>query len=180
MHVQNLVLVNDTTFYIFAPTVHGYSKIKLVLGSFYRTLTPIYKNFHDSSLGFGFYNDKKPDGFYSYDHGHTKGAFEFDSKEGFWLIHSVPKFPNFVNNGYSYPHSGTVYGQSMLCVTLTLDQFDIVGKHFQYTYPQYYNVSIPEGLQSRVPNLVTSAVNNQHVTEPPYINNFSIFSEGIY
>ena len=147
--------------------------------SFYRTLAPIYNLYNQTStIGYGFYNDKLPDGYYSYDYGHTKGAFGLDSNEGFWLLHNVPKFPNFVKNGYSYPHSGTVYGQSMLCITLSLEQFDTLGKHFQYTYPQYYNVSIPKDFRDEVPNLIISAVQNQHVSKPPFVNTFNIVSKG--
>ena len=46
----------------------------------------------------------------------------FDAQQGFWLIHSVPRFPvgvvEYLKNGYEYPQRETRYGQSFLCLTL--------------------------------------------------------------
>ena len=66
----------------------------------------------------------------------------------------------------------------MLCISLSLQQFDVVGKHFQYTYPQFYSVNIPEQFNEKLPNLVASAVDKKHVNEPPYITKFNILSNG--
>lgn len=49
-----------------------------------------------------------------------------DNKEGFWLIHSVPHFPQ--TREYIFPKTGTVYGQSFLCVSLDIINLNKVGE----------------------------------------------------
>lgn len=41
----------------------------------------------------------------------------FDSNEGFWLVHSIPKFPLPFNQHYEYPATGLHYGQTGLCIS---------------------------------------------------------------
>lgn len=74
------------------------------------------------------YNDEFPNGTKSMTRGHTKGVVVMTSQGGFWLVHSVPKYPPTPPDGYSYPHSGHHYGQSMLCISLSADQAHILGK----------------------------------------------------
>ncbi|KAF2346668.1 Deoxyribonuclease II, partial [Trinorchestia longiramus] len=40
-----------------------------------------------------FYNDEFPNGTTSEAHGHTKGVVMMTEKGGFWLVHSVPRYP---------------------------------------------------------------------------------------
>lgn len=61
------------------------------------------------------YNDDHPTGKKDSYRGHTKGVLTFDRDRGFWLVHSVPRFPH--PEAYAYPESGTVFGQSLLCVS---------------------------------------------------------------
>jgi deoxyribonuclease-2 len=49
-----------------------------------------------------------------------------DSTAGFWLVHSVPKFP-IITNEYKYPDTGKRNGQSFLCMTLSFRSIDVVG-----------------------------------------------------
>ena len=63
------------------------------------------------------YNDEHPDGNTSFTAGHTKGVVALGDQRGFWLVHSVPKFPP-VAGKYGYPRTGHMYGQTFLCITL--------------------------------------------------------------
>lgn len=80
------------------------------------------------------YNDELPNGTTSGEiHAHAKGVVSFvggGAQAGFWLIHSVPKFPPSPADpaGYSFPNTGTVYGQTFICVTLPLAQADLIGE----------------------------------------------------
>lgn len=69
------------------------------------TLGPLYQSTSSSYL---FYNDQPPNIPVSLIYGHSKGvlAFEETSETGFWLVHSVPHFPQIIEKGYEYPDSG--------------------------------------------------------------------------
>lgn len=43
------------------------------------------------------------------------------------MIHSVPKYPPFVDESYDFPSSGLIYGQNFLCITLQPDDVDKIG-----------------------------------------------------
>jgi len=47
-----------------------------------------------------------------------KGVIAFDESQGFWLIHSVPRVPPQLKDGFAFRSDATIYGQSMICVTL--------------------------------------------------------------
>lgn len=55
------------------------------------------------------------------------GDIAFDQTSGFWLVHSVPKFPPHLQDGYGYPDSGMMFGQSFLCITLDYKYFNVIG-----------------------------------------------------
>jgi deoxyribonuclease-2 len=66
---------------------------------------------------------------------------------GFWMVHSVPKFPPALGESYDYPHTGTIYGQSFLCISFTAEQIDYVGKQLMYNEPHFYSSHVPEYLK---------------------------------
>lgn len=47
------------------------------------------------------YNDEPPIGHANEHKGHTKGVLVADAKSGFWLVHSVPLYPNISSKIYS-------------------------------------------------------------------------------
>lgn len=75
------------------------------------------------------YNDEMPNGTSSEAAAHAKGVVAFDAESGFWMTHSVPRYPPAPDDGYSYPTTGTRYGQTVLCVSLHFKQADLIGKH---------------------------------------------------
>lgn len=95
------------------------------------------------------YSDQPPVGTTDGTRGHTKGVVVANDISGFWLIHSVPKFPPPAEQGaYSYPKTGTVYGQSFLCLSMTGDQLAKVGKQLSFNEPHFYSSNIPNYLKS--------------------------------
>ena len=92
-----------------------------------------------SSLGYMFYNDQWPDGEWTEDYGHSKGALAFDENEGFFLQHSVPDFPQWVDEGYEYGSSQEMYGQQLTCFTMSLDQLNAVAAGMKYSGPWVYD-----------------------------------------
>jgi hypothetical protein len=65
--------------------------------------------------------DETPDNKQHGSFGHTKGDMAFDANGGFWLVHSVPRFPANTGSGVSYdgyPEYASTYGQSFLCMSM--------------------------------------------------------------
>lgn len=113
-----------------------------------RTLSLIYENNRDNLVMM--YNDEPTNGKSDGTKGHTKGVLVANDISGFWLIHSVPKFPPELDKSYDFPHSGAVYGQSFLCISFTGDQLGKVGKQLKYNEPHFYSSQVPDFLKTSV------------------------------
>ncbi|XP_047395133.1 deoxyribonuclease-2-beta isoform X4 [Sciurus carolinensis] len=46
--------------------------------------------------------------------------------QGFWLIHSIPRFPPIPEEGYNYPSTGRRNGQSGICITFKYNQYEAI------------------------------------------------------
>lgn len=120
-------------------------------------------------LGYIMYNDEDPaehKSLYGEEWGHTKGDLAFDNTSGFWLIHSVPKFPPFANDSYGYPETGERFGQSFICVTFNYSTFNKIGLQLLYNGPQIYDHYLPDDLAIGVPN-IQKAIEGKYVYTPP-------------
>ena len=129
------------------------------------TLSQIYGS---KTVGYAMYNDELPDGNKLSDLAHSKGVVGYDSTCGFWLIHSVPRFPPLASESYSYPESGTIFGQSMLCVSLSLTGINTTGRQFQTNGPRFYDFSMPKSLIAVLPSLYNVTKLNITISNPPY------------
>lgn len=146
-----------------------------------RTLNILYNNETNSEIGYMMYNDQ-----YGSDDdeevlantrkAHAKGVLIFDDQTAVWLIHSIPNYPPKPNTGkYKISPSQTVYGQSMLCITVKLSELDKIGKQLLYSYPQVFDSYIPNSLLSQnnktghLNNLV-SVIKGERVKVAPWFN----------
>ncbi|KAL1509067.1 hypothetical protein ABEB36_003865 [Hypothenemus hampei] len=128
------------------------------------TLRPIFnKNKENLYL---LYNDQPPYGHVSPLKGHTKGVVLANSTAGLWLIHSVPHFP-YNQQYYEYPLTGTHFGQSFLCISLTLDSLNNVGLQLQYNEPHLFAQNLPGNLVKVLPEIYKAA-KNETVTQAPW------------
>lgn len=88
---------------------------------------------------------------------HAKGVLAMDSTSGFWLIHSIPNFPEApdLGLGYKYPASGRDNGQSALCISFpsTKESEDVVNQ-LLYMRPNVYNISVSGEAAKSTPQLV--------------------------
>jgi len=88
-----------------------------------------------------------------WENGHTKGVVAFDGESGFWLIHSVPRYPPMVSDGYGYPPTGHRYGQMYLCITLDASTIDDIGLQLRYNNPHIHDWNMPDQMTGAFPNI---------------------------
>ncbi|KAK6741657.1 hypothetical protein RB195_009496 [Necator americanus] len=98
------------------------------------------------------YNDDSPKAGAESGRGHSKGLAVFDYEVGFWLVHSVPRFPPI--NKYSFPRSGEKFAQSFLCLTLGVDMLEDVGQYMRFAQVTPYFFSLPKLHKIAAPSLL--------------------------
>ena len=112
-------------------------------GAVAHTLQQVYEG-NPYEVGHVMYNDEWPDAHKHGTGGHTKGVLGFDDSGGFWLIHSVPRFPVPASDKYTgLPGDETRYGQSALCVSTSLADLDVAAKQLIVGYPWVYSQVVP-------------------------------------
>eukprot|EP00111_Clytia_hemisphaerica_P012202 TCONS_00035821-protein len=138
------------------------------------TLNQVYDAYENRATPSGqahlFYNDANldiNDDSYNSKWGHTKGAMAFDQQIGFWMIHSVPHFPDFAKNGYSYPSSGHKYGQMFFCMTLNSSAINDVGLQLRYNNPYVQDSFMPEEWNDKFPN-IAALLKGEIIDSDPY------------
>lgn len=110
------------------------------------TLAELYRKDKNNRIKL-LYNDEPPNDKSDEIRGHTKGVLVANDISGFWMIHSVPKFPPPIEDElYDYPESGKIYGQSFLCISMTGDQIGKVGIQLQFNEPHFYSSFVPKSL----------------------------------
>lgn len=123
-------------------------------GAVASTLKQVYRG--GAAVNYALWNDQPPGQGQASSRGHTKGVIGFDESSGFWLIHSVPLYPAFSRNS-NYPGcDNQVYGQSFLCISLTIGGINEVGKQLQNYNPMYYASNIESSMEAKVADLVNS------------------------
>ncbi|XP_003741815.2 plancitoxin-1 [Galendromus occidentalis] len=93
------------------------------------------------------YSDQPPEPYTGSAKGHTKGVVQFNKDKGFWLVHSVPRFPfNVTSKTYEYPESGRNNGQVFMCTSFKGNQLPKVALALRHQYPYIYESGAPEEL----------------------------------
>ncbi|KAM5239325.1 deoxyribonuclease-2-alpha [Ctenodactylus gundi] len=148
----------------------GAGSVNSSAGAVGRSLLPLYRN-NASQLAFLLYNDQPPkhsQGSDSSTHGHTKGVLLLNQEGGFWLVHSVPRFPPPASSGaYSWPHNAQTYGQTLLCVSFPLAEFLKIGKQLTYTFPLVYDHKVEGIFAQKFPELV-DVIKGHHIHQQPW------------
>lgn len=125
------------------------------------------------------YNDEPPNRKGNPKKGHTKGIVVADEYTGFWLIHSVPLFPNITGDAqdFTYPQTGRMYGQSFLCLSLAGSHINTVGKQLLYNEPDVYDQNVPDALGKLYPNFV-KLINHETISVAPFWNEETLTTRG--
>ena len=130
--------------YMQAPQKSQYTLDSSTEGFLANTLNQVYSADKDK-VGYVQYNDEWPDDHKHGTGGHAKGFFGFDENQGFWLQHSVPRFPEFVSKGYpGLPEEEFTYGQHFLCITMGLNDMNSLANQILTAYAWVYEQNIPE------------------------------------
>jgi hypothetical protein len=110
------------------------------------------------------YSDQPPATTYvANSNGHSKGVLLAGGGGGVFLQHSIPRFPAYPSDGYTYGSSQLKYGQHALCLTLTLSGLDAVAHALSFAYPGIYDsAGFDEPAFSQDSNL-TRLVSGEHV-----------------
>jgi len=108
-------------------------------GALALTLDQVYSG--HSSLNYAMWNDEDSSGSTHGSRAHSKGVIAYDEDGGFWLTHSVPRYPNTVSEGKA-DLPDYKYGQSFLCLTLSASKFETVAKQMQIVFPYVYDSAL--------------------------------------
>lgn len=157
----------------------GMGPISSSEGAVGRSLRPLYRS-NSSQLAFLLYNDQPPTSSFAPDsssRGHTKGVLLLDEEGGFWLIHSVPRFPPPASSGaYSWPPNARTFGQTLLCVSFPLTQFLRIGRQLTYTYPLVYEHKLEGIFAQKFPDL-EQVIKGHHVLQEPWNSSVTLTSQ---
>lgn len=55
----------------------------------------------------------------------VEGLLAFGESQGFWITHSIPRFP--FSDRYEYPSNGHAYGQMGICISLAITALPDLG-----------------------------------------------------
>lgn len=136
------------------------------------------KQINDLSLNKIAWSDQAPTGDASSSYAHSKVlvAFDWGSRKGFELDHSLPKFPHFNDdntiNLTNLDNSNT-YGQHLFCISLTLDQLETLAEQTLSIKPYVYKSDIRTKL-TETPYLIT--LNSTYISSSQIFryNSFSV------
>ncbi|XP_076977796.1 deoxyribonuclease-2-alpha [Tamandua tetradactyla] len=158
----------------------GVGPIDSSTGAVGRSLQPLYQS-NASQLAFLLYNDQPPEPSRARDtssRGHTKGVLLLDQNGGFWLIHSVPHFPPpAASAAYSWPQSAHRYGQTLLCVTFPLPEFQKIGWQLTYTYPLVYDHKLDGDFAQSFP-VLEMVIKGHTIPHESFTSNVTLISQG--
>ncbi len=119
-----ILKVNNNAAYFYYNASSGsfqlskYNVLDYEHGALMNTLAPIYRTNVTNKIAFAMYNDDTPSGqSASSTYAHAKGILATDSISGFWIVHSMPGWPNAYNASAILTGSGpgpfpdTTYGK---------------------------------------------------------------------
>ncbi|XP_074654621.1 plancitoxin-1-like [Tubulanus polymorphus] len=89
-------------------------------------------------------NDETPDKHKDSYHAHQKGVVLFNRDGGFWMVHSMPRFPNRANRTYGWPDKDLRYGQSFLCISMNSTFLDVIANLLAISHPTVYDFNLPK------------------------------------
>lgn len=134
-----------------------------------QTLALYYQARQDKSIGYILYSDQAPTDSNTTDkdtRAHAKGIVLISEKLVTFVSHSIPRYPPVT--AYTIDSSQCKYGQSMICVSMKIDQLPALAIHFAYLYPNVYDYYLPSWLSTSHPteyDMLNKIVTGKRVTK---------------
>ena len=136
-------------------------------GAIMKTMQQVY-NSKDNSLMVAIYNDEPAVGKdASETYAHAKGILvasaNGEAGNGFWLVHSMPKWPKDLSADSAGPLPSDDFAQSFTCVTVTADTADSIAANLMLNRVNIYSSQIPgtSYVAKYLPNFF-SLISNDH------------------
>ena len=115
------------------------------------TLVQLYEN--HAELSYAMYNDEVSKGTKPGFEGMAKGVWATGPGGGFLITHTLPNWPPPASGGQfkGIPKELLEYGQSLMCVSMDLENMDYVAKTFVYSGVKLYDSNVNDSLQKLLP-----------------------------
>jgi deoxyribonuclease-2 len=111
---------------------------------------------------------------------HSKGALVYDKDGGYFLSHSLPRFPAIIKEEISddFPDNAGIFAQSWLCVSISKTEAIKIANELTITNPQVY-INVDEDMVDSPPNeIITKLIKNRGDPKLPKEHQVSIESKG--
>ncbi len=125
--------------------------------------SPLIRTLNTTHSNYILYNDQPPNGWTTAIKAHSKGIIVFNEHRGFWIIHSIPKFPDFKSNNIFL--QDYTFGQSIVCISFRTPLLEIISTANLVNNPNVYDFSISNNIQQRFPTLYRWIINGERSKE---------------
>lgn len=123
-------------------------------GAIMQTVGQLYSFTDGDDAIFGIYNDEPPPvgaAEASSSYAHAKGVLQANATSGYWIVNSMPHFPNQRSVGPG-PFPDFTYAQTLMCVTFKSSTIDLIAANLIVNHPYVYDKYSTPATQALFPN----------------------------
>lgn len=158
-----------------------YTTTQMETGMIMGTMQQLYSssmNFTDAI--YAMYNDEPPpDSSASSTYAHAKGVIVVNAKQGFWLVHSMPKWPNQVAFGAA-PFPSQTYAQTLECVTISSSTANEIAAGLMISRPYIYDRGVGTNMEGLFPTLESWVGGDYNSDDLTYTQEFKSWDGAVY
>ena len=122
------------------------------------------------SYALAVYNDEPPGLTVGSQYAHQKGMLMSDSTSGYWLVHSMPLWPNDFSHSGPGPFPTGDYAQSITCVTVSSATADVIAGSLMVSRPYIFASRFDADLSSTLPAFQAFANKQYTSTADPVLS----------
>ena len=126
--------------------------------------------FWNDDIGVNSKNNKKA---------HSKGSLVYDKNGGYFLSHSLPRFPSVVDNKISdvFPTNAGIFAQSWLCISVTKKEALNIVSQLNIINPQIFINVEEDQVDSPANPIITKLINNKGDPKLPSLDKITLLSK---